>query len=109
MNAPPTIEALLVEVLAAGPLHGYGAIARIRERSGGELDFPEGTVYPALHRLERAGQIRSTMAIVDGRSRRLYELTDEGRRARTAHRAAWRSYSAAIDALLGGRRVEVTT
>ncbi len=103
MTTPPTIDALLLEVLAAGPLHGYAAIAAIRDRSAGALDFPEGTVYPALHRLERDGQVRSATESIQGRRRRVYELTGEGRQAREAHRRSWRSYVAAVEGVLGLR------
>jgi PadR family transcriptional regulator, regulatory protein PadR len=104
METAPTTEALLLEVLAAGPLHGYAAISAIRDRSGGVLDFPEGTVYPVLHRLEREGRVSSTTQSIQGRARRVYELTPDGRTARMAHRHAWRAYAAAIDGLLGSQR-----
>ena len=102
--APPTTDGLLLEVLAGGPLHGYAAIAAIRDRSGGALDFPEGTVYPVLHRLERDGQVLSTTQFIQGRARRVYELTEAGRAARAAHRRSWRAYAAAVDGLLGSQR-----
>ena len=74
------MDLLLLSVLADGPAHGYAVIADLRERSGEELTLPEGTVYPALHRLEAAGLLRSYWAEQAGRRRRLYELTARGRR-----------------------------
>jgi PadR family transcriptional regulator, regulatory protein PadR len=74
------MDLLLLSVLADGPAHGYAVIAALRERSGEELTLPEGTVYPALHRLEAAGLLRSYWAEQAGRRRRLYELTARGRR-----------------------------
>jgi DNA-binding PadR family transcriptional regulator len=109
MASPPTIDALLLEVLAAGPHHGYAAIVAIRERSGGVLDFPEGTVYPALHRLEREGNVCSTTELIAGRRRRVYEVTGAGREARAAHRRAWRAYAEGIEALLGSATTGATT
>ena len=109
MENPPTTEALLLEVLARGPMHGYAAITAIRDRTGGVLDFPEGTVYPALHRLEREGQVTSSTSSIQGRRRRVYEITYEGRATRVAHRKSWRAYVAAVDALFGPGRSAVVT
>jgi len=65
------LELLLLSVLEHEPLHGYGVLQRLRERSGGVFDLPEGTVYPSLHRLERDGLLRSEWREVDGRRRRV--------------------------------------
>ena len=56
------LDLLLLSVLAAGPSHGYAIISALREQSGGTFDLPEGTIYPALHRLEDAGLLTSTWA-----------------------------------------------
>jgi PadR family transcriptional regulator, regulatory protein PadR len=74
------LDLLLLSVLAAGPRHGYAIISALRERSGGTFDLPEGTVYPALHRLEDGGLLASSWADVTGRRRRVYGLTDNGAR-----------------------------
>jgi PadR family transcriptional regulator, regulatory protein PadR len=95
------LDMLLLSVLAAGPAHGYAIISRLRERSNGTFDLPEGTVYPALHRLEDAGQLASSWADTDGRRRRVYALTDEGAAALAARRAEWHRFADAVQAVVG--------
>ena len=81
------LDALLLAVLEPGPQHGYAVIEALRSGSDGALDLPTGTVYPALHRLERAGLIASDWQTVGGRRRRAYHLTaGRARRARRATR-----------------------
>jgi len=94
------LDALLLAVLEAGPQHGYAIIEAIRTGTNGTLDLPTGTVYPALHRLERAGLIRSDWHTVGGRRRRDYQLTRAGWTALREHRAVWDEFSAAVTALL---------
>ncbi|MDR0345555.1 MAG: helix-turn-helix transcriptional regulator [Nocardiopsaceae bacterium] len=96
------LDALLLATLTEGPRHGYAIREALREGSGGEFDLPTGTVYPALHRLERAGMIRGTWSEVTGRKRRTYELTSAGRRSLEAQRTDWRVFSAAVSGLLEG-------
>jgi DNA-binding PadR family transcriptional regulator len=97
------LDALLLAVLEDEPRHGYAVIEALRDGSAGTLDLPTGTVYPALHRLERAGLIRSDWEIVAGRRRRAYELTASGRHALAEQRAVWDQFSAAVTALLARR------
>jgi PadR family transcriptional regulator, regulatory protein PadR len=94
------LDGILLAVLEAGPRHGYAIMEALRARSGGQLDLPTGTVYPALHRLERAGLIRAAWSTAGGRRRRVYELTPAGRRALDAERSGWRDFSAVVTALL---------
>lgn len=82
------------------PLHGYAIIEELRRRSRGEFDLPEGTVYPALHRLERAGLLSSSWAEGQGRRRRVYRLTRKGRGALQARREEWHGFSSAVRAVL---------
>ena len=96
------LDALLLAALSVGPRHGYAIKEALRAGSGGRFDLPTGTVYPALHRLERAGLIRGTWSTVNGRRRRSYELTPSGRRALSDERSAWQEFSAAVSAVLGG-------
>lgn len=96
------LDALLLATLESGPRHGYAVKEALREGSNGHFDLPTGTVYPALHRLERAGLIRGTWSAVNGRQRRSYELTPAGRRALEAKRIDWRLFSAAVTGLLDG-------
>jgi PadR family transcriptional regulator, regulatory protein PadR len=97
------LDALLLATLEEGPGHGYIIMEALRARSGGRIDLPTGTVYPALHRLERAGLIRGRWSIVGGRRRRTYELTAAGRATLGDERAAWREFTTAINALLGSK------
>ena len=57
-----SLDLLLLSVLSSGPTHGYAIISALRDRSGGTFDLPEGTIYPAPHRLEHAGLLASTWA-----------------------------------------------
>jgi PadR family transcriptional regulator PadR len=97
------LDALLLAVLEDGPQHGYGVIEGLRAGSGGRLDLPTGTVYPALHRLERAGLTRGRWDVVGGRRRRTYELTGAGRRALGTERDRWTEFSSVVSALLERR------
>jgi PadR family transcriptional regulator, regulatory protein PadR len=95
------LDLLLLSVLARGPAHGYAVIAALRQGSGGTFDLPEGSVYPALHRLERAGLLSSSWDTADGgRRRRRYELTAAGASALAAKRAEWRSFARGVRAVL---------
>jgi transcriptional regulator len=95
------LDLLLLSILAAGPAHGYAIISALRERSEGTFDLPEGTIYPALHRLEEAGLLASTWAQAEGRRRRVYGLTDEGAAALAAQRTEWRRFARGVQAVLG--------
>jgi len=94
------LDAILLSVLADGPRHGYAVIEALQARSGGALDLPTGTVYPALRRLERAGHVRSEWVTVGGRERRTYELTAAGRRTLNTERDAWRAFTRTIGGFL---------
>jgi PadR family transcriptional regulator PadR len=83
--------------------HGYAVIESLRTGSDGALDLPTGTVYPALHWLERAGLIASDWHTVGGRRRRAYHLTPVGHFALSEQRALWDQFSAAVTALLKRR------
>jgi len=100
---------VLAALSAAGPAHGYAVIEEIKQRSGGAFDLPEGTIYPALHRLEQAGLLKSNWTTADsGRRRRVYALTRTGNRALIERRAVWKQFSAAIGGLIGGARPRET-
>ena len=94
------LDLLLLAVLEKGPAHGYALIESLRARSGGTFDLPEGTVYPALHRLEKDGLISSTWSEDSGRRRRVYQLTPRGIEALSRRRAEWGQFSRAIDTTL---------
>ncbi|MFG2074458.1 transcriptional regulator [Nonomuraea maritima] len=94
------MDALLLSVLEREPLHGYAIIEALQERSGGALNVPTGTVYPALRRLERIGYLSSEWATVGGRKRRTYRLTDSGRKQLEGERSAWRQFTTVIGGVL---------
>ena len=95
------LDLLLLSVLSAGPAHGYAIISALRERSGGTFDLPEGTIYPALHRLEEAGLLASSWAQAEGRRRRVYAVTDKGAAALAAQRTQWRAFERGMQSVLG--------
>jgi DNA-binding PadR family transcriptional regulator len=103
------LDALLLAALEPGPRHGYAVIEALRSGSGGALDLPTGTVYPALHRLERAGVIESDWQTVGGRRRRAYRLTAAGHAALGEHRVIWDQFSTAVTAMLAARARPATT
>jgi PadR family transcriptional regulator, regulatory protein PadR len=96
------LDGLLLAALADDAGHGYELARRLSERSGGALSVPEGSLYPALHRLERTGRVASEWSREDGRRRRVYRLTASGRQAVSATRAEWRAFSAAVNGVHGG-------
>lgn len=94
------LDLLLLAIVADGPAHGYAVITELADRTGGALRLPEGTVYPALHRLEAAGSLSSLWVTIGGRRRRVYKLTAEGRRALARQRADWHAFTTAVGAVV---------
>jgi transcriptional regulator len=94
------LDSLILAVVAVGPAHGYAIIERLKERSRGTFTLPEGTVYPALHRLERDGLLESAWSDASGRRRRVYRLTRRGRRRLEERRDEWRDFARAVEAVL---------
>jgi DNA-binding PadR family transcriptional regulator len=94
------LDGLILAVLEDGPRHGYAVIEALQARSGGALDLPTGTVYPALRRLERAALLSGSWSNVGGRERRTYTLTRAGRHALAVQRAEWSEFTAAVEAVL---------
>ena len=99
------LDMLLLAVLAPRPAHGYAIIEALRQSSGGAFDLPEGTVYPALHRLERDGLLASAWSDQTGRRRRVYELTEQGSAALQAQQQEWEQFARSVDAVLQEARV----
>jgi transcriptional regulator len=97
------LDMIVLAALAPGPAHGYAVIEEIKRRSGEAFALPEGTVYPALHRLEHAGLLSSRWVTAEsGRRRRVYALTRQGSRALAERRAIWERFAGAIGGLLKG-------
>jgi len=92
---------LLATLHDVGPAHGYAIIASLRDRSLGAFDLPEGTVYPALHRLERDGLVNSEWDTGGSRRRRVYQLTTAGAKALAAKRQDWREFARGMQVILG--------
>ncbi|HSL64251.1 MAG TPA: PadR family transcriptional regulator [Gaiellaceae bacterium] len=99
-EARTQLDLLLLATLARGPAHGYRAIELLRERSGGYFRYPEGTVYPALHRLERDGLVASRWSRGDPRRRRVYRLTRKGSSLLARERKEWALLARAVEAVL---------
>jgi PadR family transcriptional regulator len=96
------LDMLVLDVLERQPMHGYGVVRALRDRSGGVFELPEGTVYPSLHRLEAAGLLQSDWQDVDGRRRRVYRVTTAGSAAATVERREWDRFAGAVGAVLAG-------
>ena len=94
------LDAMILSVVEPAPLHGYAIIRELKERSRGALALPEGTVYPALHRLEAAGLLASDWSDAEGRRRRVYSVTRRGRRELSKSRGEWRSFAATVESVL---------
>jgi DNA-binding PadR family transcriptional regulator len=103
------LEMLLLSLVADGPAHGYALVEALRDRSGALFDLPEGTVYPALHRLEAAGLLASSWSEGSGRRRRVYGLTKRGRSVLRAKEQEWTTFVAAVQAVLRGAAWPTTT
>jgi len=100
------LDLLLLAAVDAHPSHGYAIIDALRSLSHGTFTLPEGTVYPALHRLERAGLLASCWVAAGedgvGRRRRVYELTDQGRAALAEQQRDWQTFATGVGAILDG-------
>jgi len=101
MNFKGTLPTLILEALAQEPSHGYRIAQQIKERTEGVLDFKEGTLYPALHKLENEGLVESYEGVEKGRPRRYYRITESGHETLTKDRAEWRQLSRAVTMILG--------
>ena len=93
------LDGMLLAILKSGPRHGYAIVEEISRRSEGEFDLAEGTIYPALHRLEEAGLLSSSWEVVSGRRRRVYALSHSGVEAVRERAASWRTFRSAVDAV----------
>lgn len=96
-----SLDLVVLKTLSLEPLHGWGIGQRVQQISGGELEVNQGSLYPALQRLEKEGLIRSEWRTTENNRRaRYYELTPAGRRALGAELESWRSFAAAMDVVL---------
>jgi transcriptional regulator len=96
-----TLDLLVLKTLVLGSLHGWGISKRLRQLSGDVLDVGQGSLYPALYRLEDRGWVTAEWRASDeGRRAKFYTLTADGRRQLAVERSQWRRFSAAVDEVL---------
>ena len=97
-----SLDLLALKILSRGPrLHGYAIMTEIQARSGDVLRVEEGSLYPALHRMEEAGWIRAEwITRENGRRSRLYELTTHGKKQPAAEESHWLAVTAAVNRVL---------
>lgn len=101
------LEALILAVLLEGPKHGYEISKQIKAMSGKTLQFGEGQLYPALHKLEEAGSVQSTWEPQDGKPpRKVYALTESGRGKLEAKKGEWMKFQESISLILGAGPLE---
>jgi PadR family transcriptional regulator len=98
------LEMLILEVIAQGPSYGYEIAQTVAGRSGGNFEMKEGSLYPALHRLERQELLKSLWREADGRRRKYYELTDAGRAELASRKQSWLRFAAGINGVLGSNQ-----
>ena len=100
-----TLGVLILKGLSFGPKHGYGLARWIEETATSELVIEEGSLYPALHRLQARGLVTSAWTVSDTNRRvKTYTITDQGRAQLKAELSRWQHFSAAITRVLGARR-----
>jgi transcriptional regulator len=96
-----TLDVLILKIVALGPIHGYGIAQRIRQISKAVLQVQQGSLYPALHRLEKRGWLRAEWGEAEtGREAKFYSLTKGGRKQLEAETANWDRLSDAVSLIL---------
>ncbi len=96
-----TLDLLILKTLVLGPLHGWAISKRLRQLSDDVLDVGQGSLYPALYRLEDKGWIEAEWGTSpEGRRAKIYTLTADGRKQLAAERSEWKLFSAAVDQVL---------
>jgi len=103
-----TLDLLVLKIVALGPLHGYGIAQRLQQLSNAVVQVQQGTLYPALHRLENRGLLAAEWRMSDtGREAKFYRLTRKGRRAMDSEEASWRRLSDAVGLIIAAPEGEV--
>jgi PadR family transcriptional regulator, regulatory protein PadR len=102
-----TLDMLILKIVALGPVHGYGISQRIRQISKKVLQVQQGSLYPALHRLEKRGWLAADWGESEnGRQAKFYRLSAKGRRQLATEEATWSRMAEAIALVLGAPRQE---
>lgn len=97
-----TLDLLILRTLALAPEHGWGIAERVQQMSSDVLRIQQGSLYPALHRLERRGWIKARWGVSDNNRRaRFYDLTKRGRRQLEMEQDVWKKLTAAVAQVLG--------
>ncbi|QOY88349.1 PadR family transcriptional regulator [Paludibaculum fermentans] len=105
---PGTLDMLILKAVSLRPLHGYGVLLRIKQISGEALDIPQGSLYPALYRLEHQELIAAEWAQSDNnRKAKFYTLTPAGRHRLREETASWNRLATAMAAALSATSEEV--
>jgi len=103
---PGTLDVLILKTLAGGAEHGYGVARKIQDTSREVLEVEEGSLYPALHRMEKKGWIRAEWGLSDSNRRaKFYSLTRDGKKQLRLETASWKSFSGAVTRVLEARPV----
>jgi transcriptional regulator len=103
-----TLDMMVLKAVSLGPLHGYGVLLRIQQISGDRLEVPQGSLYPALYRLEHEGWITSEWGQSENnRKAKYYRLTAAGRRRLQSETRKWNHMADAIAAILGATAEEI--
>ena len=96
-----TLDALVLKTLTAGPMHGYAIGKSIEDASGGALELEEGSLYPALYRMEKRGWLEAEWGTSElGRRAKFYRLTRAGRQQLASDTAAWTAFASAVNRIL---------
>jgi PadR family transcriptional regulator, regulatory protein PadR len=99
------VDMLIMDVLSRGESYGYQISQTVMSQSGGYFELKEGSLYPALHRLERQKLLKAYWVDTsEGRRRKYYKLTAKGRKTLDQKRAAWSSFAGAVNGVLGNSR-----
>ncbi len=105
---PGTLDMLILKAVSLGPLHGYGVLLRIQQISGGQLEIQQGSLYPALYRLEHQGLIKSEWGESDNkRKAKFYQLSASGKRRLQAETDNWNRMAQVMGSILDRKPEEV--
>jgi len=97
-----TLDMLVLKAVSLGPLHGYGVLLRIQQISGGRLEIQQGSLYPALYRLEHEGWIAGEWGQSENNRRaRFYRLTEDGRKRLHREARKWNEFAAVVGTIMG--------
>ena len=100
------VDSLLLCLTSQQPMYGYQIIKELEKKSQGYFKFKEGTLYPALHRLERAGLLLGQwQTLLNSRQRRYYYITDKGHRVLVAKRSQWQDFFTAMNLIIQPVRI----